>query len=330
MTCVPLPHLQEPPAWVWSAVCPVSSRCRPPRSTLRRSTARPGRCSGAEDAHRDVLVRCALLHGQTKPRVRPGRCSRLADDCGRRPRLQPSRRPALDLPSAVVTFTFRGGRVRRGHVRLSDRTVVAGAEHPHRDVAVRRLLLIGSRQRRCVLLVRGRLPDGCSPPPLRSRRLALRRRLLGSVRVAGCRVRRRDVRLRDRAAVAGAEDPNRDVLFDGSSLLRGGELPCLLSILSGLADDLRSGNRAPTDVRGVLRPGASAPAGARAGLLVRPSASFRSGFRLSRSTWPRSTASPHRRRRGSGPGPGCSSSTASPGRSRREPLHPALSRPTGR
>ena len=23
MSCVPLPHLQEPPAWVWSAVCPV-------------------------------------------------------------------------------------------------------------------------------------------------------------------------------------------------------------------------------------------------------------------------------------------------------------------
>ena len=70
-------------------------------------------------------------------------------------------------------------------------------------------------------------------------------RLRGPVQVAGRRIRGRDVRLRDRAVVAGAEDADRDVLVRCAFLLRQRGCIRLLSVVSGLADRLRASGRAP-------------------------------------------------------------------------------------
>ena len=83
---------------------------------------------------------------------------------------------ANDLPLADTTGPLRAGglgliglllrrvqvrrrRFRRGLVLLRDPSVVAGAENPNCDVAVRRLLLHGLGESRRVLLVVGRLAD---------------------------------------------------------------------------------------------------------------------------------------------------------------------------
>jgi hypothetical protein len=79
----------------------------------------------------------APFYGETKPVVLVVR-GRLPMAC----RL--NHRPAL-ISSLLRHVQVSGACVRRGLVRLSDVTVVAGAENPNRDVAVRRLLLL----RRC-------------------------------------------------------------------------------------------------------------------------------------------------------------------------------------
>ena len=92
--------------------------------------------------------------------------------------------------------------------------------------------------------------------------LVLIGRLRGPVQVAGRRVRGRDVRLRDRAVVAGAQDADRDVLVRCAFLIRQRGCIRLLSVVSGLADRLRASGRALARIRG--DPGRGASASARA------------------------------------------------------------------
>ena len=135
----------------------------------------------------------------------------------------------------------RCSRVRGRDVGLRDVPVVARAQHPNRDVAVRRVLLDGPGECRCALLVVSRLTGDLASA---STGLVLVGRLRGPVQVAGRRVRGRDVRLRDRAVVTGAEDAHRDVLVGRAALLRQRGCIRLLSVVSGLTDRLQVGRRA--------------------------------------------------------------------------------------
>ena len=75
-------------------------------------------------------------------------------------------------------------------------------------------------------------PMTCNPGPL----CGLGRILLGRVQVPCLGVRRRLVRLRDGTVVAGAQDPDADVLVRGLHLHCRGESPRLLVVVSELTD----------------------------------------------------------------------------------------------
>ena len=113
--------------------------------------------------------------------------------------------------------------------------------------------------------------------------------------------------LRDRAAVALAQDADGRVLVRRSELERQAECERVLLVLRRLPDDLQP--------RAALR-------------LGRGPAWSRSGSRRSASTTRRSSARRRRRRPCSEPEPARSCSTASPGRSRRWPPRPGPTRRT--
>ena len=150
--------LQEPPAWPWSAFCPVRLAFLAKASeeaTFDCETSPSSPCSAP-------ARECSSFEapfGGDRARRRPDRSSPPARSPG-----YPSHRPAPGWRAARSGSGCREG-IRGGLVGLRDVTVVALAQDADGDAAVRRLLLLRRRQRSSILIVLRRLPDGLDAAP---------------------------------------------------------------------------------------------------------------------------------------------------------------------
>ncbi len=197
----------------------------------------------AQDPDRDVAVRRLLLLRRGESRRILIVVGRLADELlAGVPALAGVARLGL-VGNLLRDVQVAGFGLRRCLVRLPDVAVVARAENPDGDVAVRRLLLLRRCESGRILIVVSRLRDDllAGVPALAGvARLGLVSMLSGQVDVARFRLRRRVVRLPDVSAVAGAENPDGDVAVRRLLLLRRRDRRCILVRVGRLADRLQT------------------------------------------------------------------------------------------